>query len=123
RLDETRVTFEMKKKLDAAGASGPARPIVYDELQYSYIGWNDRLPLFSEPRVRRALTMLIDRESIRKNLYGGLAVVSNGPVPPGLWSYDADLKPWPYDPSAAERALDEAGFRRGADGVRVRGGQ
>src|SRR5204863_565952 len=72
-------------------------------------------------RARRALTMLVDRAGIAKSLYGGLATVSNGPVPPGLWSYDPALPPWPYDPAAAEKALDEAGFRRGKDGIRARG--
>jgi len=123
QLDETRLTFPMKQKLDVARAKGDARarPVVYEELAYSYIGWNDRLPLFSDARVRRALTMLIDRPSIARTLYGGLATVSNGPVPPGLWSYDPTLRAWPYDPAAAEAALDAAGFRRGEDGVRARG--
>lgn len=122
-LDELRLTYAMKTKLDAAQAAGTgrARSLVFEELAYSYLGWNDRHPLFTDPRVRRALTMLIDRPAIAKNLFGGLATVSNGPIPPGLWSYDADLKPWPYDPAAAEAALDAAGFRRGKDGVRARG--
>src|SRR5205814_4402595 len=104
QLDESRLTFPMKQKLDAALAAktGRACAVVYEELAYSYIAWNDRLPLFSEPRVRRALTMLVDRAGIAKSLYGGLATVSNGPVPPGLWSYDPALPPWPYDPAAAE---------------------
>jgi peptide/nickel transport system substrate-binding protein len=121
-LDETRLTYEMKKKVDAeAGAAKRGRSLVWDELAFTYIGWNNRSPLFSDPRVRRAMTMLLDREAVVRSLYGGLAKIANGPVPPGLWSYDATLAPWPYDPAAAEKLLDEAGFTKGADGVRVKG--
>ena len=121
-LDETRLTFRQKEKLDALpAAEKKARVVLYDELAYSYIGWNNRLPLFSDARVRRAMTMLIDRESIVKTLYGGLAKVANGPVPPAQWSHDATLAPWPYDPAAAAKLLDEAGFALKPDGVRAKG--
>ena len=121
-LDEMRLTFAQKKELDAkAGAAGAPRVVTFDELSYSYLGWNNRLPIFADRRVRRALTMLIDRESIDRNLYGGLAKVANGPLPPAFWAWDASLAPWPYDPKAAEALLDEAGFRKGPDGVRRKG--
>lgn len=122
-LDEMRLTFEQKKRVDVADLQPDAKAtvILYDELGYQYIGWNNRLPLFSDRRVRVALTKLIDRSSITKTLYGGTAKPSNGPVPPGLWSFDPGLEPWPYDPAAAEAALDAAGFKKGPDGIRRRG--
>ena len=122
-LDETRLTPEQLKRIDAdrdkPGAT--ARSLVWDELAYTYIAWNNRLPQFSEAKVRRALTMLIDREVIARTIYGGLAKPANGPVPPGLWTYDPALAPWPFDPAAASRLLDEAGWRKGPDGVRRKG--
>jgi peptide/nickel transport system substrate-binding protein len=121
-LDEMRVTFAQKRELDAkAGTPGAPRTVVFDELAYAYFGWNNRAPLFTDRRVRRALTMLVDRESIGRNLYGGLAKVSNGPLPPAHWAWDPSVTPWPYDPAQAERLLDEAGFRKGPDGIRHRG--
>ena len=122
-LDEMRLTAEQMKRLDAdrSKPDAPARTLVWDELAYSYIGWNNRLPLFSDPKVRRALTMLIDREAIARTIYGGLAKPANGPVTPGLWTWDPALAPWPHDPAAAEKTLDEAGWRRGPDGVRKKG--
>ena len=122
-LDEMRLTFAQKRELDAkAGNEGAPRAVTFDELTYAYFGWNNRSPLFSDRRVRRALTMLVDRESIDRNLYGGLAKVSNGPLPPAHWAWDASIAPWPYDAAGAEKLLDEAGFRRGPDGVRRKGG-
>ncbi len=121
-LDEMRLTFAQKKELDArAATAGVPRVVTFDELSYSYLGWNNRLPVFADRRVRRALTMLIDRESINRNLFGGLAKVANGPLPPAHWAWDASLEPWPYDPKAAEALLDEAGFRKGPDGTRRKG--
>jgi peptide/nickel transport system substrate-binding protein len=124
-LDETRLDFEQKKRLDAesSGPNARVRSLVNEGLGYSYIGWNNRNPLFSDARVRRALTLLLDRETIARTLYGGLARPSNGPVPPGLWSYDPSIAAWPYDPKRAEAELDAAGFRRGPDGVRTRAGK
>ena len=121
-IDEMRLTAAQKKDLDAkAGTAGAPRVVTFDELSYAYIGWNNRLPLFSDRRVRRALTMLVDRESINRNLYGGLAKLANGPLPPAHWAWDASLAPWPYDPKAAEALLDEAGFRMAPDGTRRKG--
>ena len=120
-LQEMRLTSEQKKRLDASQPPSAARAIVFDELMYTYIGWNNANPLFASPKVRRALTMLIDREAIARTLYGGLAKPAAGPVPPGLWTFDPDLKPWPFDPGAAAALLEAAGFRKGPDGVRARG--
>ncbi len=121
-LDEMRVTFAQKKELDAkAPAPGVPRALAFDELAYAYFGWNNRSPLFSDRRVRRALTMLVDRESIDRNLYGGLAKVANGPLPPAHWAWNASIAPWPYDAAGAERLLDAAGFRKGQDGIRHKG--
>ncbi|HEX7615333.1 MAG TPA: ABC transporter substrate-binding protein [Thermoanaerobaculia bacterium] len=121
-LDEMRLTAAQKKELDAkAGTAGAPRVVTFDELSYSYLGWNNRLPVFADRRVRRALTMLVDRESINRNLFGGLAKVANGPLPPAHWAWDASLAPWPYDPKAAEALLDEAGFRKAPDGTRRKG--
>ncbi|HQQ79165.1 MAG TPA: ABC transporter substrate-binding protein [Thermoanaerobaculia bacterium] len=121
-LDEMRLTFAQKKEVDAkAGSPGAPRAVTFDELSYAYFGWSNRSPLFSDRRVRRALTMLIDRESISRNLFGGLAKLANGPLPPAHWAWNAAIAPWPHDPSQAERLLDEAGFRKGPDGIRHKG--
>jgi peptide/nickel transport system substrate-binding protein len=120
-ISEMRVTYEQKRRLDGE-PSAAARPLVFDELSYTYLGWRNDHPLFSSPGVRRALTMLIDRETIARTLYGGLAKPASGPMPPGLWPFDPAIEPWPFDPKGAEAALDAAGFRKGPDGIRKRGG-
>lgn len=118
-LDESRLNAVQRVE---AAKEPTLREIRYDELAYTYLAWSNRLPQFEDPRVRRALTMLIDREGIAASLYGGLARPANGPLPPGLWAHDATLAPLPHDPVRAAALLDEAGWRKGKDGVRAKSG-
>ena len=78
---------------------------------YSYIGYNHKNPLFQDRRVRQALTMLIDREKLRKDIYHELAENVNGPFFLNSVYYDRNLKPHPFDPVRAKKLLAEAGWR------------
>ena len=78
---------------------------------YHYIGWNAARPLFANPRVRRALTMAIDRRLINENVYYGFAQECTSPFPPIIWAYNPNIKPVPYDTAGARRILAEEGFR------------
>lgn len=92
--------------------------------QYTYIGWNLRNPLFSDARVRRALTMLIDRERIRKDVYFDLAEIIAGPFFPKSRYTDQTVKPWPYDPAEAKKLLAEAGWKdEDGDGILEKAGR
>ncbi len=90
---------------------------------YSYIGWNSRRAVFSDPRVRRALTQLLDRETILKTLRFGFGKVVSGPMFYETAEYDRAIEPWPYDRQAAAALLDEAGWRKGKDGLRAKEGK
>jgi peptide/nickel transport system substrate-binding protein len=85
---------------------------------FGYIGWNEKVgrdgppSLFADARVRRAMTMLINREEICKRILNGYATVNSGPFSPLTPQADPSIKPWPYDPAAAESLLKEAGFTR-----------
>lgn len=69
----------------------------------------DRKP-FDNPKVREAISRAINRDELVKNLYKGNALVANGPLPPILFGFDKDLKPYPYDPEKAKQLLKEAGY-------------
>ena len=87
---------------------------------YVFVGWNARRPQLADARVRRALTMATDRESVVQAILQGYGTVANSGVPPFHWAYDPELEtPAPYDPDGARRLLDEAGWiDRDGDGVR-----
>jgi peptide/nickel transport system substrate-binding protein len=89
--------------------------------QWVYIAWNTRLPQFQDARVRRALTMAINRQQIVDALLYGYGEVGRSTITPAHWSYDRNdpQSKLPYDTAAARRLLTEAGWvDRNGDGVR-----
>lgn len=104
-------------------ASPRLRILRVPDLSYTFIAWNTSRPLFSDPRVRRALTLAIDRTAIIEGLLPGIGRPSAGPVLSFVWAHDASLRPLPYDPDAARRLLSQAGWEdHDRDGVLDRGG-
>ncbi len=77
---------------------------------YSYIGWNLRDPLFQDRRVRQAMTMLLNRQTILEKLLYGLGTVVSGPFYVNSPEYDKSIEPIPYDPERAAALLKEAGW-------------
>lgn len=91
---------------------------------YSYIAWNERTPRFEDKRVRRALTMLLNRQLILDKIFYGLGKVVSGGAASTSSEYDTSIQPWPFDPEAAKKLLDEAGWTDSdQDGVRDKNGQ
>ena len=91
------------------------------------ISLNPQKAPFDDIRVRHALQMALDLETISDTYYGGFADWQ----PPrfiGAKGFYTEWEEWPaelkqyytYDPAGAERLLDEAGYPRGADGVRFK---
>ena len=90
---------------------------------YTYIGYNLRQPMFQDVRVRKALGMAVDVEQIIRYLLYGEGERVTGPYPRTTPWYDLEVAPLPYDPAAAGRLLDEAGWRLGPDGIRAKDGR
>ena len=95
--------------------------VSYYSPSYTYLGWNNDSPLFRDPAVRRAMTMLIDREAMVKTILFDLGQVINGPIYRFRPEYDESIEPPPYDPAGAEQLLDQAGWKdTDGDGIRDR---
>lgn len=91
--------------------------------EFTYIGWNGEREMFADPRVRRALTMAMNREQIITALLHGYAVPAQGMIPPWSPMY-SDIDPLPYDPAAAQALLAQAGWTdSNGDGIVDRNGQ
>ncbi len=88
--------------------------------QYVFVGWNARRPQLADPRVRRAIAMGTDRESIVEAILQGYGTVAHSSVPPFHWAFDESrIETFEYDPDAAAALLDESGWTDGdGDGVR-----
>ncbi len=81
-------------------------------VQTIFIRFNVTKPPFDNPKVRRALAIAIDRDSISRNLLHGAHLPAHHFVPPGLAGYDSRTQV-PDDFAAARRLLAEAGFPGG----------
>lgn len=88
-----------------------------------FLDLNHRNPMFEDVRVRRAISYAIDRKTIVKTLFKGWGTIANSPFHPTSWAYKKDVTLYDGDPEAARRLLDEAGWKPGPDGVRVKDGR
>jgi peptide/nickel transport system substrate-binding protein len=83
----------------------------YFSPNYSYIGWNNDHPIFSDKRVRKAMTHLTDRKQMVKTILFNLGQVIDGPIYFYRPEYDKTLVSIPYDPKKALALLAEAGWQ------------
>jgi peptide/nickel transport system substrate-binding protein len=86
---------------------------------YQYLMFNFRNPALRDLRVRRAIAYAIDRKAIVKSFLRGTARLASGMLTPENWAFDGNVTLYDYDPATANRLLDDAGYPRGEDGMRV----
>ncbi|MEU4763007.1 ABC transporter substrate-binding protein [Actinosynnema sp. NPDC023794] len=72
--------------------------------------------------IRMALNHAVNRKGMVDNLLGGQGAVVSTPVPDALPEFVETGARFAYDKALAELLLDQAGWARGADGVRARDG-
>jgi peptide/nickel transport system substrate-binding protein len=78
---------------------------------------------FSDRRVRQALLYGLDREKMAQALFFGAAAPGQSVIPSVTWAYDANVTPkYTFDKAKAEQLLDDAGWKKGASGVREKSG-
>jgi peptide/nickel transport system substrate-binding protein len=96
----------------------------YPDFSYVYLGYNLRNPLFSDRRVRQAITSAIDKNEIIQGALLGLGQVAHGPYKPGTWAYNPHIRDFGYNPKLARKLLADAGWRElNSDGILVRNGK
>jgi len=108
-----------------------ARPIVIPLLGHVFLSMNRFAPkskttphpIFSDLRVRRALSMGVDRESMLRNVFGNVGRLAHGPFAMNASYADSSLHAPPFDTVAAKAMLDSSGWRAGADGFRKKNGR
>lgn len=89
---------------------------------YTFLGFNLNSPLFTDMRVRQALSCVVDRQAIIKGVLLGLGEPTIGPYKPGTWVYNTAVQPWPHDVEKARTMLAEAGWTPGKDGILTKDG-
>jgi peptide/nickel transport system substrate-binding protein len=90
---------------------------------YTYIGWNNKRPFFKDYRVRQAMTRLIPKEKILKEIHFGLGENVTGPFYSKGPIYDNSLPVQAYNTVLARKLLEEAGWvDHDGDGIRDKDG-
>jgi peptide/nickel transport system substrate-binding protein len=117
------VLGELGLSLDQALAFEKRHKDKYDfiykpALIYEHIDTKLDNDLLTDRRVRQAILMAIDRKAISDKLFEGKQPVANGPISPLDPMYSPAARQYPYDPAAARKLLDEAGFAEIKNGVR-----
>src|SRR5262245_823068 len=80
-----------------------------------------RHPFLTDPAVRQALSLLVDRAAVQEQIYGrtGIATANflNRPT-----RFESKNTKWEYNVDKANQILDAAGWKKGADGIRAKDG-
>ncbi|HEX3468153.1 MAG TPA: peptide ABC transporter substrate-binding protein, partial [Candidatus Elarobacter sp.] len=88
---------------------------------YSHITFNASHPMFADIRVRQAFRLATDRAQIRRTINHGIGILQESSVTPASPFFVKD--PFiAYDPAKANQLLDQAGWKRGPDGIRAKNG-
>lgn len=92
--------------------SQPFRVIRFPANALDFILWNTREDpgLFTDPRVRRALSLALDRPGYIRHLTGGQDLPAVSTFHPSSWAHDPELEPLPHDPGEAAALLAQAGW-------------
>ncbi len=87
-------------------------------LSFEQISPNFDNPILADKRVRQALLYGIDRAGTAQQIFQGKQQPADTMVNPLDWCYDPNVRKYPYDPAKAAQLLDDAGWKKGADGQR-----
>jgi peptide/nickel transport system substrate-binding protein len=130
------VEDEILVRLEAGGAGGhveivPSMAVEHIQLNSSD-PWTDvdgersnaktKHPLLSDPAVRQALRMLVDRAGVQAHIYGRTGIATGNFINAPQRFVSLNTK-WEFNIDTANQLLEQAGWKRGSDGVRAKDGE
>ncbi len=129
----TVLTEMQAKALDMSYQTPPSMIDQYRPLQafitwgqpsyyFRHIDFNLTSPKLKELPVRQALRLATDETTILNKLYHGVGILQEEPAPRVAPYWDPNIKEAGFDLARANKVLDDAGWKMGADGVRAKNG-
>jgi peptide/nickel transport system substrate-binding protein len=88
----------------------------------AHLEFNVQRPAMKDPTVRHALEYGVDRQTILQKIRFGVGYLQEQPAPHTAPYWDPKIPMVPFDIARANQMLDQAGWTRGADGVRSKNG-
>jgi len=96
----------------------------YLAFAYTYLGYNLKNPLFTDRRVRQAISYAINKDEIISGVLLGLGRPATGPYKHGTWAHNDKVKIYSYDPGRARELLGQAGWTdANGDGILEKNGR
>jgi peptide/nickel transport system substrate-binding protein len=92
--------------------------LTYEHNSYNLKSLTDKYGADGAKALMEAIHYGYDKDTINMRVLSGTATPSCNFTSPLAWSY-ADIPCYKYDPAKANQILDDAGFTKGSDGVRV----
>lgn len=86
--------------------------VSFETVGKEFLFMNPALKPFTDKRVRQAVNHAINKDTVVKSVFMGLALPLSSPIPKGM-AYHKALPPYPHDPERAKRLLAEAGYPSG----------
>ena len=88
-----------------------------------YLHFDLANPMFSDARVRQAMSHAVDRKTLVTALFRGKAEEAYSMAHPLVWVHNAQAPRYEYSVDKAKALLDAAGWKPGADGIREKDGK
>lgn len=82
----------------------------YQTLNYTYLGFNLKTPLFSQLKVRQALAHAVDKQALVNSVLKGYGLPAELPCSPVSWAYPKNNTPLGYSPEKSRQLLQASGF-------------
>lgn len=103
---------------------GFANIYLFGSSDYSMVAFNHKRDYLHDKRVRQALIYGLNREQLVEVVYQGYGQVANEPIAPISWAYDPQRNnDYRFNLQKANQLLDDAGWKRGSDGIRIKDGK
>jgi peptide/nickel transport system substrate-binding protein len=90
---------------------------------WEHIDFNLDNPHLADTRVRKAISHSVNRQRIVDQVFNGKNSVIHSYAPVWRWDYNPDVTKYDFNPTRARQLLEEAGYRRGADGIYAKDGR
>jgi dipeptide transport system substrate-binding protein len=99
--------------LDAIRKDSSVTVLEQPGLNVGYLAFNTQKKPFDDVRVRKAISMAINKKAIIDGVYLTTGVAAKNPIPPTMWSYNNAVKDDDFNPEAAKKLLAQAGYAKG----------
>src|SRR5215813_5420808 len=80
-----------------------------------YVGFNVEKKPFTDRRVRQAFNHAVNKDAIVRDILKGTGIAAVGPLLPGTWAFEPNVRKYAYEPAAARKLLADAGYPTGLE--------